>query len=74
MGLPEMTAAKKPDKDDGPKIVIAKVSDKLIALWDKELARFHKVLTDASADDGSKKFAQEQIVKLHKMIFTGDEG
>lgn len=57
--------------DDEPKIVVTKLNDKLISLWDKELARFHAVLTNAQADESSKKFAQEQIVKLHHMIFGG---
>ncbi len=65
-----MTPKTQQETDGEPKIVITKMSDKLIALWDKELARFHQVLINPNADELTKKFAQEQIVKLHEKIFT----
>lgn len=58
------------DESSEPKIVVTKMSDKLIALWDKELTRFHQVLVNPNADEATRKFAQEQIVKLHEKIFT----
>jgi hypothetical protein len=60
--------------DMEPKIVITKMNDKLISLWDKELTRLHKTLVDTGASDETRKFAQEQIIKLHKMIFGQGEG
>jgi hypothetical protein len=61
--------------DMEPKIVVTKINDKLISLWDKELTRLHKTLTDPNTNEETKKFAQEQIVKLHGMIFgTGQPG
>jgi hypothetical protein len=66
----KMAKNQQQDDSDEPKIVVTKMSDKLIALWDKELSRFHQVLTNPNADEATKKFAQEQIVKLHEKIFA----